>query len=278
MWFTYALLSAVFYALLWVFVRMSKGIPSTVVTAVEFIPGPFLFLYFLTQVDYPWGETWWQLYLIFPFVLIPFFVWAMTYALHRIEVTSVMPLFGLSSIATLFVAASFFGEQVTTTGIAGIAIITAGLFCLYGGRWEIWRQKGPWIVLAGAIFFGVNAAIAAKVLHKFPHIFALLAVIFTGAFIGNAPFALRDLKHVRWSSRVLLILIAIVCANVAHDIFTLIAFTHGPSSYVIAIKRTSILFTAVIGYVFLKERGQPLMRLLLASGLVVGGVVLLTVG
>jgi len=62
---------------------------------------------------------------------------------------------------------------------------------------------------------------------------------------------------------------------VGQDLLTLYAFTLGPSSYVIAVKRTSVLLTAVVGYVFLREREQSLKRLMLASGLVVGGVVML---
>lgn len=60
------------------------------------------------------------------------------------------------------------------------------------------------------------------------------------------------------------------------DLSTLYALTLGPSAYVIAVKRTSVLIVAVLGYFFLHERDQSLMRLLLASGLVVSGVGLLT--
>ncbi len=278
MWFPYALLSAFFYALLWVLTRASRGMPSGVVTAVQFIVGPFLLLYVARTVDYPWGEWWWRAYLLLPLCILPLTAWAMTHALHTTEVTLVKPLFGLSSIATLLVSSLFFGEQVTWWGVGGILFITLGLFSLYHERWEAWRRAGPWMVLIGAIIFGTNAAITAAVLSRFPHVLAISALMMTGSFTVNAAFAGRSWCKVQWSWRNTLILLGLIVALLGQDLLTLYALTLGPSSYVIAVKRTSVLLTAVLGYVFLHERDQSLSRLLLSAGLVVAGVVGLTLG
>jgi len=278
MWLPYALLAAVFYALVWILARVSRGIPSTVVTAAQFIPGPFLLLITTQAVDYPWGEWWWQAYLVFPFVLDPFFMWAMTKALHRIEVTTVKPLFGISSISALLVAMLFFGRRISAPGMLGVGVVTAGLFCLFHDHLHIWKRWSPWVVLLSAIFFGGNAAVVAEILERFPHIFALLALSFTGILSGMFPFALRDLRNTPWTRRTLLILSVILLANVGQDVFTFLGLSLGPSPYVIAVKRMSILFTTILGYVFLKERNHSLPQLLLASGLVVAGIVLLTLG
>jgi drug/metabolite transporter (DMT)-like permease len=278
MWFVFALISAVFYSALWVLARMSRGIPSSVVTASQFIVGPFLLIGVSQTVDYPWSETWWQWYLLLPLFFLPVTLWAMTYALHRTEVTVVKPLFGLSSIATLFVSSFFFGESTTALGIFGIAVITFGLLFLYHGRWQMWKHRGPWIVLASAIVFGINGACVSVVLSRFPHIFAISALMMTGAFVLSGLGAGKTWFTVRWTSRNITILIALIIAMIAQDIITLYAFTLGPAAYVVAVKRTSILMTAVIGYVFLRERDQSLPRLMIASGLVVAGVVMLTVG
>ena len=58
MWFPYALLAAFFYALLWTLGRASRGMPTSVVTAVQFCLGPLLLLsaavnYDLYFVQYP---------------------------------------------------------------------------------------------------------------------------------------------------------------------------------------------------------------------------------
>ena len=253
---------------------MSRGIPSTVVTAAEYVTGPFLFFAVIGTVDYPWHEPWFWAYLTLPFLLIPFFVWSTTYAVHRIEVTYVKPLFGFSSITALLVASIFFGEEMTARGAIGILCITFGLLTLYHGRWSAWRSVGPWIMLSAALFYGANAAVVAAVLQKFPHVFGIAAMIFLGSFLMNLPMAIRDLRGFQFSRRHLLVLLGMIIMNFTQDILTLIGFTLGPSPYVIAIKRTSILLTAAIGYVFLHERDQSLPRLLLATGCVVLGIIL----
>lgn len=278
MWFPFALLSAFFYAALWLLARMSRGMPSTVVTALQFIFGPLLLLVVMPTTDYPWQEPWWQLYLLFPFFVVPLTSWAMTYALHTTEVTLVKPLFGLSSIATLAVSSTFFGEEVHRWGLLGILLITLGLLTLYHERWEAWKHAGPWMVLTGAIIFGVNAAVVAEVVSRFPHVFAISALVMTTTFALNAAGAGPAWQRMQWSPRNLLILLSLALACLGQDVITLYALTLGPSAYVIAVKRTSVLIVAVLAYFFLHEREQPLMRLLLASGLVVGGVGILLLG
>jgi drug/metabolite transporter (DMT)-like permease len=276
MWFPFALLSAFFYALLWTLGRASRGMPTSVVTAMQFIAGPFLLLSVTQTIDYPWGEWWWKAYLFLPLFFLPLTFFAMTSALHATQVTLVKPLFGLSSIATLIVASSFFGEEVTRLGVLGIAFITLGLFVLYHGRWHAWREAGPWMVLLGAIIFGTNAAILAAVLKKFPHVLAIAAIIFTGSFVWNLVFSLREWGRMRWSRKHVIILLGLILSCTGQDLVTMYAFTLGPSPYVIAVKRTSVLMTAFLGYVFLHERDQSLLRLLLSASLVVLGVIALT--
>jgi len=54
------------------------------------------------------------------------------------------------------------------------------------------------------------------------------------------------------------------------------AFDLGLTSYVISVKRTSILFTVILGYVFFKE-DHPLKSLIIGS-IMVAGVVLISLG
>ena len=278
MWFPYALLAAFFYALLWTLGRASRGMPTSVVTAVQFCLGPLLLLYVSQTVTYPWGEWWWRAYLFLPLFILPLTFFAMTSAVHATQVTLVKPLFGLSSIMTLLVASAFFGEHVTLPGIAGILLITVGLFFLYHERWSVWREVGPWMVLAGAIIFGTNAAILAAVLKRFPHVLAIAALIFTGSFVWNLIFSAREWRKMQWTPQNILILLGLIVSCTGQDLVTMYAFGFGPSSYVIAVKRTSVLLTALLGYFFLQERDQSLPRLLFSAGLVVAGVAALTLG
>lgn len=277
MWFLPALASAIFYSMLWVLARMSRGLPSSVVTWIQFVYGPVLLVVASRYVDFPWGEMWWWAYLTLPFCIVPAYAMAMTHAVHRTQVTLLQPLFGLSSIATLAVASMFFGEVVPAYGIAGILLITFGLLSLYHSRWEVWRSRGPWIALFGAFLFGANAAIIGGVLQEFPHVFALSGIAITGHFLFCSIPAVPRLKQVVWSKRTVLIFIGLGIAMIGQDLATLYALTLGPFSYVISVKRSSMLLTAVVGYLFLRERDQSIGRLLFSSALVVIGVVMLTI-
>jgi len=156
--------------------------------------------------------------------------------------------------------------------------MTLGLLCLYHGRWQAWKSVGPWLALIGSIVIGVNAAVVAAMLHRFPYVLAATGIAMTANFIVNGVLAGKSWRKVVWSSRNIALFFCMMIANTLQAVFTLLAFTLGPSAYVIAIKRTSVLIVAVIGYFFLKERDQSLPRLLLASGLVVLGIVVLILG
>ena len=276
MWFPLALLSAFSFSLLWVLTRVSRGIPSGIVTAVQFLPGPLLLLWTSRSVDFPWGESWWSLYLLFLFLLMPVMQGVLTYAVHSMELTLLKPLFGLSSLATLLTSVLLFREPVSVWGVLGVILIAGGLLILYSGRWSIWWRGAPWLTLLAALIFGINAAIAKNVVMQFPHVLAIASLGMTASLTVNGLPALGKVREMQWSRRTILLLIAIFAAFLSQDLLSLTALTLGPSSYVIAVKRTSVLLTAVLGYVFLHERDQSLLRLLLSGGLVVVGVLALT--
>ena len=278
MWFFFALLSAFLFSMLWVLARMSRGMPSAVVTSLELSFGPFLLIYVTRSIDFPWEETWWHWYLLLPVVILPLTLWGLTYAVQRNHVTVIKPLSAMSGISALFVSIFFFGQQLSWLGVAGIFIITFGLFSLYHGRWSVWKGNGPWIALGGSLILGANATIVTVVLSRFPHIFAISALMMTMGFVMNTVVAGSAWLKVQWSPRHVIIILCLIVAMVGQDIITLYAFTLAPASYVIAVKRTSVLITAVIGYTFLKEREQSLRRILFASSFVVVGVVALTLG
>lgn len=247
-------------------------------TAVQFVFAPFLLFYVVRTVDFPWEYGWWWLYLVIPFLILPFAFWASTYAVHRTEVTVVKPLIGISGVAALVVGVSFFGEEISMRGIGGVVLIVGGLFALYHGRWESWKERGPWIIFICAFIFGATAACEAAVLSRFPHPLVISAMILTGSLCVSFVPAISSYKRIPLNRKSLLILFALPIVSVLQIVLSVYALMYGPSGYVMSVKRTSILLTAVIGYAFLKERDQSLPRLLVASGLVVGGVVMLTVG
>jgi len=275
MWFFLAFLAAFLYAWMWLFARMSRGVPSAIVTASMMCWAPPLLLWMLPRVEYPWGEWWWQLYLVWIAVCISFALRLLTFSSQRALVTVVNPLAALSTLATLLVSVMLFGQTFSAVHITGIAVITGGLLLLYHGQWRVWHTPWPWLTLLGVLILGVNVALLKEVLIRFPYPIAFVAVDATIVFLVNAAAAGRQWFHCTIPKRVWLLLAVFAGVTFLQEVSTVMAVDLGPAPHVVAVKRTSILIAAALSYFLLKEQEQPLRKLLLASGVVVMGVVML---
>jgi len=275
MWFPLALGSAILYGSMWLFARGSKGMPSGVVTAMTSAWAPFLLIYFTMNNDFPWHQTWWWYYTIWAFLIIPVLLKLLTIACQRTQVTVVNPLSSLSTFATLLTSALIFAKSFETIHIAGMFVITFGLFVLYHGNWNAWKKPWPWIVLFGVLLLGANVAIIKEVLIRFPEPLMIIAFVGTGNFIHNSILAGKTWTNMRWDKNVIIFLVSFALVNLTQDIMTLLAVSLGPAPHVVAVKRTSILFAAIGGYFIFKEKDQSLIRLMVSCGIVVGGVILL---
>ena len=277
MWFPLALGSAVLYASMWLFARASRGLPSGVVTAMYSAWSPILLFYVSQSVNFPWEEQWWQVYMLMPFLIIPFTLCMLTYACQRSPVTIVNPLASLSTFSTLTISTAFFAKSFSSIHIAGMVVITAGLFFLYHGQWKEWNKPWPWLILLGVLILGINVAIIKEVLQRFPHPIAVLALAATGTFAVNAIFAGKSWLKIKWTKNVIILLGAFALVNLSQDVLTFLALSLGPAPHVVAVKRTSILFAAIGGYFIFKEKDQSLVRLLISCVVVVIGVAMLNV-
>lgn len=276
MWFPLALGSAVLYSSMWLFARGSKGLPSSVVTALNCCWGPILLLFFLPTVEFPWTQWWWYGYLIFPWVLLPLSAWILTHACQRIDVTVINPLSAISTIATLLTASVLFSKSFEQIHIIGILIITAGLMFLYHNRWHAWKSTWMWLSILAVIFMGVNASLLKEVIGLFPNPIAVLAIGETGSFVFLSSISARkDWKQVKWSKKNILFVSAFSSIVLIQAILIFFALAVGPAPHVIAIKRTSILLTAIGGYFIFKENNQSLIRLTLSCVIVIAGAILI---
>lgn len=276
MWFALSLLSAVFYASLWLFARASRGMPSSIVTAIQFSPGPVILALSLPGTALPWDQPSWLVYLASQFLIIPPFAWAMNHVSQRVEVTVIKPLSSISSISAAFAGIAFFGDQFSPLSLAGIAIGTMGLLLLYHARWNVWRTPYPWIVLASVLAFGVNAALMGHVLSYWKHPIAMAGLAMTSTFLFTTIPALSQRASAVWTQKRVLLMLSFVAAMIAQELSTMYAFALAPSAaYVVSVKRTSIIMAALAGYLLFNERETPLPRLILSAGLTSAGVAVL---
>jgi len=263
---------------MWLLARASKGLPSSVVTAINTIWAPILLIYFLPSVQFPWDKWWWYLYLILPMVLMPISTWTLTHACQRIDVTIIKPLSSLSTIATLFVSMFIFSKSFELIHIIGIFVITIGLLSLYHNRWNTIRSIWLWLAIFAIIIMGINGSVIKEVLSVFPHPIALIAFGATGEFAFVSFFgAKNDWNKIKWTRNNISLVTLFSIIVFAQSICTFLALSLGPAPHVIAIKRTSILLAALGGYWIFKERDQSLVRLVVSCVVVVMGVILLNI-
>jgi len=263
---------------MWLLARGSRGLPSSVVTAINVCWGPFLLICFLPFVEFPWDKLWWYGYLIFPWVLMPLSAWILTHACQRIDVTVINPLSALSTIAALLTSVALFSRSFHHIHILGIVIITTGLLFLYHNRWQAWKDMWLWLSILAVIFMGANASVLKEVIEVFPHPIAILAIGETGAFIFLTSLSARkDWKTIRWTKRNILLVSTFSTIVFVQAILIFFALALGPAPHIIAIKRTSILLAALGGYFIFKENNQSLIRLVMSCVVVVAGAILINI-
>lgn len=275
MWFLLSILAAIFYASLWLFARASKGMPSSIVTAFQFLPGPIMLLILSTRIHFPWALPQWYLFLLTTFIIVPPFSWAMNFASQRIEVTLIKPLSALSSISAILFGVILAHQAFSLRSILGILVSTCGLLLIYHARWSVWKKPFPWIVLASVLMFGFNAVIVGMLLAVFPHPLTVSATSLTGGFVLSAFSGMRRRKHMTWNARNLALLLCFAAACAAQELFTSYALVLAPAALVLSVKRTSIIMASVAGYFLFREKDIPLKHLLRATSVVVVGLVLM---
>ncbi|MBI5794153.1 EamA family transporter [Candidatus Uhrbacteria bacterium] len=278
MWILLSLLSAFAFAAMWLLARASRGIPSSIVTAAQYLFGPLLLFLFLPGTTLPWNLPLWYLFLIFNGSIMAGASWGMIIASHKVPVTVSNPLLGLSSVASLITVFLFFHGTFTLWGVSGILLTTIGLFVLYRGRWTMWRTRYPWIVLAVVILYGINGSIMHALLDDFPHPMVLSGIFLTCNFLMPLAQAAKQSRSASWTGGTILLLTALALVTLTQDLATIFAFQLAPAPYVLSIKRLSVLLSVLGGYVLFHERDESLGRLLLSTVIVLAGVVMMTVG
>lgn len=173
-------------------------------------------------------------------------------------------------------------ETLNLWGITGIIAIISGSYLINGQErrqgwlapWAaLWRLPGTrWMILAAGLYAVTSALGKLAVLHSAPTFFGLFyPTVFSGCMLVGYPWSSRPgsqlLKLPFWG-------ILVGCCMAASILCHFQAIHLAPTAYVIAIKRTSLLFSVLLGGLWLGE-GQLPTRLL-GAGCMVGGVALIT--
>lgn len=203
---------------------------------------------------------------------------------HPLSLT--LPYLAFTPVFAIAVAWLLLGERVSLWGAGGILLVVAGAWLLNGDRarrrdWRSWadpwrailREPGSRLMLAVAAIYAVTSTLGKGAMtYMAPEdfgafYFAVLGISVTLLFALPRPRSL--LKIARKPLPVLVV--GVLMAVMAYSHF--LALQQVEVAYMIAVKRTSLLFGILYGALLFKEPG--LRRRLPAGALMVAGVALI---
>jgi drug/metabolite transporter (DMT)-like permease len=203
---------------------------------------------------------------------------------HPLSLT--LPYLAFTPVLVIAVAWVLLGERVSPHGAAGIGLVVAGAWLLNGARvrarsWRSWvdpfrapfREPGSRMMLGVAAIYAVTATLGKGAMaHLAPQHFGA----FYFAVLGLAVLILFALPRPRMLRKLAGRPLPVLAVGV---LMGLMAYTHFHAlqqvevAYMIAVKRTSLLFGILYGALLFRE--PDLARRLPAGALMVAGVALI---
>jgi drug/metabolite transporter (DMT)-like permease len=170
------------------------------------------------------------------------------------------------------------GEKVNMGGIAGIMLIVIGSYALnfnhidrgiLGPIKAIGKEKGSMMMLAVAFIFSITATlIKVGINNSSPMFYG--AVYFLVLAVVYAPLGLKQARAL--NLRIVWLMLLAGVLNLMHIFMHMLSVSLTNVAYQVSVKRTSLLFGVMMGYMFFKE--ARLSQRLGATGIMFAGFVL----
>lgn len=261
-WFILSILTALSVAIRDVSVKFFKDLQPLDVAAIElFWSLPALAVGFLLIPIPPLDTTFWWNFLI----SIPLNVAAYILYLHSIKASPIslsVPFLSFTPVFMIFTGFVTLGETINIWGGSGIVLIVLGSYILNLNKSKeglfkpftaLIHEKGSWLMMIVAFLFAFAAVVGKKaMLHSSPlffiyfFFFVFNITILVGLIITKKT-SWHQLKRHRkrgiWLGSLLMIHIS--CHALAIAIATAV--------YMVAVKRSSILFSVLLSWIILKE-------------------------
>jgi len=213
-------------------------------------------------------------------------MWLYMRAIRESPLSLTLPYLAFTPVFNIVTGYVFLGEQVSRAGSAGILLVVCGAWLLnisaarHNGGLNILapfraivRERGSRLMLVTAAIYSFTSVLSkAAMLHVTPAFFGpfyfvVLAVVTALVFASRDVSSWKALGRHPWAHLSIGACMAVMV--VAH----FFAIAHIEVAYMVAVKRTSLLFGILYGAWLFREQG--LTRNLAAGGLMVAGVYLI---
>lgn len=205
-------------------------------------------------------------------------------ALEKNEISSALPLLGVTPAVTAFIAFFFLGEGLLPQEWIGIGLMIVGTFIIEKragiNLWKSIQASHTQLVIAGAVLLFALSSVADRLLltqlHVHPQIVLFFQHVLYAVLFGILLLLKRKPWKMLWKNRqVELVLILVVAIfTFAYRYAQLEATKLAPVALVLAVKRTSIFFASFIGGKFFAEK-RLAIKLVGALCIVAGGFFIL---
>lgn len=199
-------------------------------------------------------------------------------AIKNSPLSLTVPMLAFTPLFLLITSPLILGEFPSFFGLTGILLIVSGTYILsikdvsesyFAPFKALVKEKGPLAMLVVAIIFSITAnLVKIGIQHSNPLFFPIVSNAFTSVFLF--PTILTKSKKSAKMIRVnLKVLFTVGLFHALMFISLSKAMELAIVPYVISVKRTTIIFSILYGYLFFKEK-RVMERLIGASVMVLG--------
>jgi drug/metabolite transporter (DMT)-like permease len=262
-WFFLSLAAALSIAARDVSIKSYKDLQPREIAALElFWALPALIIGCVFVETPPLDQTFWWTFIL----SIPINIMAYVLYLNAIKISPIslsVPFLAFTPIFMILTGFWVLGETINLWGGFGTGLIVIGSYILHFKKNQLnfsapfsafIHEKGSWYMLIVAVLFAFAAVIGKKaILHSSPLFFSYSfflvfnVLILMGLFVrgkNNWQKIIRNSPKGLWLGSLLMI----------HISFHGLAISISTAVYMIAVKRSSILFSVLLSWLILKER------------------------
>lgn len=193
-----------------------------------------------------------------------------------------IPFLALTPVFLIGTSFLMLGELPNLFGIAGIMLIAVGAYLLNLNSGKgflapikaIAREKGSMMMIAVSFIYGITSNLGKiAVLHSSASFFAVIyTTLFSILFFPYVILRERRILFVIRGRTPLFLLIGLLFAVLTTTHFAAIRLVE--VSYMISVKRTSLLFSVLFGWIFFHE--EHIRERLLGCLVMIAGVIMIT--